>query len=91
MLKIYSYDETESSIVIEVGSREGIRLASSILSKINEDLFVDWEYVLEEINDRVSGGIADKRIQISVIPRKERDSLVIVSVQHEEVMAIIPS
>ncbi|WP_456401145.1 hypothetical protein [Persephonella sp.] len=91
MVKIYSYDELESSIVFELGSREGIKLASSILSKLNEGLFVDWEYVLEEINEKVNGGIAKKKIQISVIPRKEKESVVIVSLKHEEVMAIIPS
>ncbi|WP_457642429.1 hypothetical protein [Persephonella sp.] len=91
MVKIYSYDENEASIVMELGSNEGIKLASSILSKINEDLYVDWEYVLEEINEKVEDGIARKKIHISVIPRKDKDSIVIVSLQQADVLAIIPS
>ncbi|WP_457639555.1 hypothetical protein [Persephonella sp.] len=89
MVIIHSIDD--NFISIELPSSSCINLASTVLSKIKEDVYVDWTFILEELNETVQEGISGKRINIHIMKDSNRDSLVIVSVEEYDLVAVIPS
>jgi len=89
MVIIHNIDD--NFISIEIPSTACIPLASTILSKLKEDVYVDWTFILEELNDTIQGGISKKRIDIMIMKDANRDSLVIVSVEEYDLVAVIPS
>ncbi|WP_456384665.1 hypothetical protein [Persephonella sp.] len=89
MVIIHSIDD--NFISIEIPSTACIPLASTVLSKLKEDVYVDWTFILEELNETIQGGINKKRINIMIMRDDSKDSLVIVSVEEYDLVAVIPS
>ncbi|WP_457624748.1 hypothetical protein [Persephonella sp.] len=89
MVIIHSIDD--NFISIEIPSTTCIPLASTVLSKLKEDVYVDWTFILEELNETIQGGINKKRINIMIMRDDSKDSLVIVSVEEYDLVAVIPS
>jgi len=71
-------------ISFEVPSLCSISTASSILSKLKEDVYVDWEFILEELHET-------KKINVLVMKSSHKDKIVIVSVDEYDLVAVIPS
>ena len=78
-------------ISFEVPSLCSISTASSILSKLKEDVYVDWEFILEELHETIEGGIEKKKINVLVMKSSHKDKIVIVSVDEYDLVAVIPS
>ncbi|MBK3333306.1 hypothetical protein GWK41_09515 [Persephonella atlantica] len=89
MVIIHEIDD--SLISLEISSSENIPTASYLLSKIREDLFIDWEFIFEELNETVDTGIERKVINIMIMNGTNRDKMVVVSVKDYELVAVIPS
>ncbi len=89
MVIIHEIDE--NLISLEIPEIRNIPTASFLLSKIKEELFVDWEFILEELNETVEGGIEKKILNIMIINGVNKDKMVIVSVKDYELVAVIPS
>ncbi|MDQ7055351.1 MAG: hypothetical protein Q9M89_02150 [Persephonella sp.] len=89
MVIIHEIDD--SLISLEIPSTENIQTASSLLSKLREEIFVDWEFILEELNETIEGGIEKKVINIMIMNSGNKDRIVIVSVKDYELVAVIPS
>jgi len=89
MVIIHGIDD--SFISIEIPSTAYIPLASAVLSKLKEDVYVDWMFILEELNGTIQGGINKKKIDIMIMKDTSKDSLVIVSVEEYDLVAVIPS
>ncbi len=85
------HDIDDNLISLEIPEIRNIPTASYLLSKIKEDLFVDWEFIFEELNETVEGGIEKKIINIMVMNGSAKDKMVIVSVKDYELVAVIPS
>ncbi|WP_457625711.1 hypothetical protein [Persephonella sp.] len=89
MVIIHNIDD--SFISFEIPSIRSIPIASAVLSKLKEDLYVDWEFILEELNETVQGGIGKKKINVVVMKDQNKDKIVIVSVDEFDLVAVIPS
>ncbi|NPA13381.1 MAG: hypothetical protein GXO45_05295 [Aquificae bacterium] len=88
MVIIHSFED--NFISIEIPSSTSISLASSILSKLKEDIYIDWLFILEELDETV-GGIDGKRINIHITKDPYRDGMIVVSVEDYDLVAVIPS
>jgi len=89
MLKIYQYDEENFKIVFRLDREESIKIVSKILSKIDDNIYVDWQYILEEINEKNS--IIGKKISIELIKTQKKNFLLISPLLKEvEILAVIP-
>ncbi|HHG74771.1 MAG TPA: hypothetical protein ENK22_06975 [Persephonella sp.] len=89
MVIIHNIDD--NFVSFELHSTCHIPMASKILSKLKEDLYVDWEFILEELHETVEGGIDRKRIDVMVMIDSNRDKMVVVSVGEFDLVAVIPS
>ena len=89
MVIIHNIDD--NFVSFEIPSICFIPMASTVLSKIKEDLYVDWEFILEELHETVDGGIERKRIDVMVMIDSNRDKMVVVSVGEFDLVAVIPS
>ncbi|WP_293443111.1 hypothetical protein [Persephonella sp.] len=89
MVIIHNIDD--NFVSFELHSTCHIPMASRILSKLKEDLYVDWEFILEELHETVEGGIDRKRIDVMVMADSNKDKMIVVSVGEFDLVAVIPS
>lgn len=89
MVIVHSIDD--NFISIEIPDINSLHTASSLLSKLKEDLYIDWEFILEELNETVEGGIENRRINIVIFKDTNKDKAVLICVDEYEVVALIPS
>ena len=89
MVIIHNIDD--NFVSFEIPSICSIPMVSTVLSKIKEDLYIDWEFILEELHETVDGGIERKRIDVMVMIDSNRDKMVVVSVGEFDLVAVIPS
>ncbi len=64
MLKIYHYDDENFHIIFRVYDKEGIKTISKILTKMDDSIYLDWEYLFEEINDK--DPIIGKKLEVKL-------------------------
>ncbi len=89
MIIIHYLDD--NLITFELKSLSAIPLASNVLSKLKEDLYVDWAFILEELNETVEEGIKGKKINVLEMRDTSKEKIVIISVEEYDLVAIIPS
>ncbi len=89
MVIIHNIDD--DFVSFELPSTCYIPMASVVLSKLKEDLYVDWEFILEELHETVEGGIDRKRIDVMVMADSNKDKMIVVSVGEFDLVAVIPS
>ena len=89
MLKIYHYDEEKFHLIFRVEGEEGISIISKILSNIKDSFYVDWQYILEEINEK--NCIINKRIEIKLYRAGMKKFLLISPIAKDvEILAVVP-
>ncbi len=86
MLRIYSFNKNEKTITFSVSSYEDFSLADSVLSEIFSNIYVDWIYILEELNDIDS--ILNKKLTLTVKENK-KSKIVVLSVQSSKTLALL--
>ncbi len=86
MLRIYSFNKNEKTITFSVSSYEDFSLADSVLSEIFSNIYVDWIYILEELNDVDS--ILNKKLTLTVKENK-KSKIVVLSVQSSKTLALL--
>ena len=89
MIIIHYLDD--NLITFELESLSAIPLASNVLSKLKEDLYVDWAFILEELNETVEEGIKGKKINVLEMRDTSKEKIVIISVEEYDLVAIVPS
>ncbi|RMA93021.1 hypothetical protein [Hydrogenothermus marinus] len=89
MIKIYHYDEENFKLIFRLYTKEGIKTISKILAKINDNIYLDWEYILEELDER--DPIIGKRLTIELIKTPFKNYILISPYSKKlEICALIP-
>ncbi len=89
MVKIYNYSDEFNTITVEITKLSDIDTLSKLLNRLFDDVFIDWIFLFEELNERISNGIIYKKLKIS--KKGSKNKYIIVSVHNEETVAIIQS
>ncbi|EDP73007.1 hypothetical protein [Hydrogenivirga sp. 128-5-R1-1] len=89
MLKIYHYDEEKFHLIFRIEGEEGINIISKILSNIKDSFYIDWQYILEEINEK--NCIINKKIEIKLHSAGLKKFLLISPLSKDvEILAVVP-
>ncbi len=89
MLRIYRYDKKNKSLLFSISEKEDIYLANSIFSELFSDVYVDWIYILEELNEKKD--IRNKKISLLILERDKNHHFVVMSVLKEKTVAFVTS
>ncbi|NPA53007.1 MAG: hypothetical protein GXO22_08940 [Aquificae bacterium] len=88
MVIIHNYSEEKSYITLEISKISDVHTLSELLDRLFDNVFVDWIFLFEELDDKTKGGILNKKIKI--LKRKVKNgSYIVVSVHNENTVAIV--
>ncbi len=90
MVIVHNYSEEKSYITLEISKISDVHMLSGLLDRLFDNVFVDWIYLFEELNDKTRGGILNKKIKIFK-RTTSNGSYIIVSVHNESTVAIVES
>ncbi len=88
MLRIHSFDKDSKSLVFSVSSYLDFDLVNTLFSEIFSNIYIDWIYVLEELNEKNS--IINKKLSVRI---KEigKENIVFISIFEEKTVAVVSS
>ncbi len=90
MVIIHSYNEEKSYITLEITKLSDVNTLSGLLDRLFDNVFVDWVFLFEELNEKSKNGILNKKVKIFKRV-KSGNSYIIVSVHNEGTIAVVES
>ncbi len=90
MVIIHNYNEEKAYITLEISKVSDVNMLSGLLDRLFDNVFVDWVFLFEELNEKTKDGILNKKIKISKRYTKDK-SYIVVAVHNENILAVVES